>query len=213
MTQQVITLRKAQLSIRERLKKRYGHLQPLQLEDLASAYHTALSLAKPFSEMVKAFTQTCNQPDLEWQCRPGDGVKNPARILEKAFNEEVPLDFLGGKIIALTIKQIYEIAQEIPRYFEVCGFKDRFEVAQKSGYRDLQFQVKLKHGHIAELKVVHRAIDELDAIEHRIYEIVRMLAAKEMNTSESKVYEQLRDTSKNLYTDVWQSILSDEVRK
>lgn len=111
------------------------------------------------------------------------------------------------------MKQVYEVAQEIPKHFEVCGFKDRFETPQKSGYRDLQFQVKLNQGHIAELKVVHRAIDELDAIEHRIYEIVRMLAAKEMNASESKVYEQLRDTSKNLYNGVWEAILKAEVRK
>ncbi len=208
-----ITLGKAQLHIRERLQRRYGHLQPIQPEDLATAYHTALRLAKTFSEAVKLCTAECNQPNLEWQCRPGNGVKNPMRILEKAFNEEVPLDFLGGKIIASTIKQVYEVAREIPKHFEVCGFKDRFEIPQKSGYRDLQFQVKLSHGHIAELKVVHQAMDELDAIEHRIYEIVRMLAAQEMNVSESKVYEQLRNTSKNLYADVWQSILEAEVRR
>jgi hypothetical protein len=210
---QARTLAQTQLRIRAQLQKRFQHLEPVQKEDLATAYHTALKLTDTFSKMVEDFTTQVNNQDLECKCRPGNGVKNPARILEKAYGEPIPLDFLGGKIIAPTLKRIYDIAQKVPEHFKICGFKDRFETPQSSGYMDLQFQVELGTGHIAELKIVHQAMDELDAIEHRIYEIVRMLVAKEMNESETKVYRSLRETSQSLYTEVWESILKTEVKK
>jgi hypothetical protein len=109
----------------------------MQKEDLATAYHTALKLTSTFSKMVEDFTTQVNNQDLECKCRPGNGVKSPARILEKAYGEPIPLDFLGGKIIAPTLKRIYEIAQQVPEHFTVCGFKDRFETSQPFGYRDL----------------------------------------------------------------------------
>jgi hypothetical protein len=214
-------LLKPQIQIRERLQKRFQNLRPIQADDLVVAYHTALGLAVGFSEKVTAFTQVINQEDLNCKCRSGNGIKNPARILEKAYifengssRTKIPLDFLGGKIIAPTLKRIYEIAQYVSEHFTVQGFNDRFETPEKSGYRDLQFHVEIANGHIAELKIVHRAIDELDAIEHRIYEIRRMLSTKkELNESETKVYDSLVRTTEELYADTWQSILNNEVRK
>jgi hypothetical protein len=214
-------LDQTQLRIRAQLQKRFQSLRPIQADDLVIAYHTALGLAVQFSGKVTDFTQIVNQEDLECKCRPGNGVKNPARILEKAYifengssRTKIPLDFLGGKIIAPTLKRIYEIAQQMPEHFTVQGFNDRFETPEKSGYRDLQFHVEITDGHIAELKIVHRAIDELDAIEHRIYEIRRILSTKrELNESETKVYDSLVRTTEELYADTWQSILNNEVRK
>lgn len=200
------------LLLREKLKQRYGHLKPIQNDDLATAYHKALKLTSRFSNMVEIFTKQINREDLECHCRPGNGVKSPTRILEKAFGEPIPLDFLGGKIIALSMRRIYEIAQSVDTHFTICGFKDRFEQPQQFGYRDLQFQVEID-GHIAELKIVHRSIDELDSIEHRIYEIVRMLSAKQnLNESEIKVYDSLGEITKKLYADTWKSILKAEVQ-
>ncbi len=207
----VLELPQAQLQIRERLKNRFQTLRPVQIESLAVAYNTALKNAASFSTLVENFARDVSETDLEWKCRPGDGVKSPTRILEKAFNEAIPLDFLGGKIIAPSLTRIYQIAQRVHEHFKVCGFKDRFETPQRSGYRDLQFQVQLENGHIAELKIVHRAIDQLDDIEHRIYEIIRMLAAKQMNEAETKVYDALGNTSKKLYRETWESILKAEV--
>jgi hypothetical protein len=97
---QTRTLAQTQLRIRAQLQKLFQHLEPVQKDDLATAYYTALKLTDTFSKMVEDFTTQVNNQDLEWKCRPGNGVKNPARILEKAYGEPVPLDFLGGKIIA-----------------------------------------------------------------------------------------------------------------
>ncbi len=211
---QARTLAQTQLRIRAQLQKRFQRLEPVQKEDLATAYHTALKLTDTFSKMVEDFTTQVNNQDLECKCRPGNGVKNPARILEKAYGEPIPLDFLGGKIIAPTLKRIYEIAQQVPKHFNVCGFKDRFETSQTFGYRDLQFQIEIDEGHIAEFKIVHRSMDELDTVEHGIYEIVRMLSAKQnLNESEIRVYESLGKITAELYADTWTSILQAEVKK
>ena len=114
-------LLKPQIQIRERLQERFQNLRPIQADDLVIAYHTALGLAVWFSEKITTFKEIVNQEDLNCKCRSGNGVKDPARILEKAYifkdgssRTKIPLDFLGGKIIAPTLKRIYEIAQFVP---------------------------------------------------------------------------------------------------
>ena len=85
---------------------------------------------------------------------------------------------------------------------------------QQSGYRDLQFQIELKGQHIAELKVVHLKINELDEIEHYMYEIIRRLNAKfihdTLTQAEIKVRENLIASSLKLYNETWQDILESE---
>jgi hypothetical protein len=104
-------------------------------------------------------------------------------------------------------------AGRIPDLFEVVGFKDRIGKPQRSGYRDLQFQVSIK-GHIAEVKVVHARMDELDDTEHRIYEIIRSLEAKGelVSSVETNVIRRLIEASRSLYTETWQRILIEEAR-
>lgn len=202
------------LRISCRLESEFSQIQPNQIGDLAHAYHVGLQLAPTWSEQVKVFAALHNHNDLICSCRPGNGVKDPTRILEKAYSSPVPLDFLGGKIVASSLARVYEIAQEVPKHFTVCGFSDRFLNPQRSGYRDLQFQIDLSGQHIAELKVVHYKINELDEIEHQIYEILRRLNAKlvydTLNQAEIKVRENLIATSLALYNEIWQDIRKSE---
>ena len=78
----------------------------------------------------------------------------------------------------------------------------------------MQFQIDLGGQHIAELKIVHQKINELDEIEHQIYEILRRLNAKLMhdtlNQAEIKVRENLIATSLALYNEIWQDIRKSE---
>ena len=202
------------LRVSRHLESKFNQIQPSQIGDLAHAYHVGLQLAPDFSEQVEVFTALQNHNDLSCSCRPGNGVKDPTRILEKAYSSPVPLDFLSGKIVAISLARVYEIAQEVPKHFTVCGFSDRFLNPQRSGYRDLQFQIDLGGQHIAELKIVHQKINELDEIEHQIYEILRRLNAKLMhdtlNQAEIKVRENLIATSLALYNEIWQDIRKSE---
>ena len=200
--------------VSRRLKSKFDQPQPIQTGDLAQAYHTGLQLALAYSQQLQVFTTLQNNDDLICSCRPGNGVKNPTRILEKALGNPVPLDFLGGKIVAGSLTRVYEIAERIPDHFTVRYFSDRFLNPQQSGYRDLQFQIELKGQHIAELKVVHLKINELDEIEHYMYEIIRRLNAKlihdTLTQAEIKVRENLIASSLKLYNETWQDILESE---
>ena len=200
--------------VSRRLKSKFDQPQPIQTGDLAQAYHTGLQLALAYSQQLQVFTTLQNNDDLICSCRPGNGVKNPTRILEKALGNPVPLDFLGGKIVAGSLARVYEIAERIPDHFTVRYFSDRFLNPQQSGYRDLQFQIELKGQHIAELKVVHLKINELDEIEHYMYEIIRRLNAKlihdTLTQAEIKVRENLIASSLKLYNETWQDILESE---
>ena len=200
--------------VSRRLKSKFDQPQPIQTGDLAHAYHTGLQLALAYSQQLQVFTTLQNNDDLICSCRPGNGVKNPTRILEKALGNPVPLDFLGGKIVAGSLARVYEIAERIPDHFTVRYFSDRFLNPQQSGYRDLQFQIELKGQHIAELKVVHLKINELDEIEHYMYEIIRRLNAKlihdTLTQAEIKVRENLIASSLKLYNETWQDILESE---
>ena len=200
--------------VSRRLKSKFDQPQPIQTGDLAQAYHTGLQLALAYSQQLQVFTTLQNNDDLICSCRPGNGVKNPTRILEKALGNPVPLDFLGGKIVAGSLARVYEIAERIPDHFTVRYFSDRFLNPQQSGYRDLQFQIELKGQHIAELKVVHLKINELDEIEHYMYETIRRLNAKlihdTLTQAEIKVRENLIASSLKLYNETWQDILESE---
>jgi ppGpp synthetase/RelA/SpoT-type nucleotidyltranferase len=197
--------------IARRVSQKYV-AQPL---GLAGAYQQAIQLSEAYYADLDKFTQRIAlNGDLSLKCRPNN-VKSPTRILEKAFDETVPLDLLGGKIICPSLDRVYTVAQSVEKTFKIVGFKDRFAEPQSSGYRDLQFQVQIEQRHIAELKVVHVRINELDEIEHRLYEIVRTLNKKvrssEINFAENMVREELQKTSRKLYNSTWQVILRAEV--
>jgi hypothetical protein len=145
--------------------------------DLIRAYAQARRLAEGFAERLAA---------AQWpaaavsQTRP-NGVKSLERIVEKYLYSQnalqVPLDMLAGKIVVTSLWNLYDVALHVAQVFPVVGYRDRVVRPQASGYRDLQFILNVD-GHYAELKVMHRFIDELDAYEHRLYEIRRSLKAR-----------------------------------
>lgn len=179
--------------------------------DLILAYREAHEHSSTFETLMAEAAKTLQ---CEFRCRPGAGVKAAERLLEKARTSgKVPLDLLGGKLIEHSLESMFRTATRIPELFEVVGFKDRIGKPQRSGYRDLQFQVSIE-GHIAEVKVVHARMDELDDTEHRIYEIIRSLEAKGdlVSSVETNVIRRLIEASRSLYTETWQRILIEEAR-
>jgi hypothetical protein len=82
--------------------------------------------------------------------------------------------------------------------------------SQESGYRDLQCLVNFSD-HIVELKICHNASDEADAIEHRVYEIIRSMRSVNPTSSELFVKQELFELQQKLYTRVWKAVLAQEV--
>jgi hypothetical protein len=201
----------------EALQRRYPIAVPpntvTQEGDAAMAFERAKLYKDDFERQVRDLAE---RESVKWGCRPGSGVKSAERILEKAVNGIVPLDMLGGKFVVTSLEDAYRIGQCVSAGFQVRGFKDRFAKPQRSGYRDLQFTIELngEHGvHLAEVKVVLEAFDELDETEHRIYEIVRSLEHRlkqgKISPSEQDVMQRLLDLSRALYTERWEAVLRE----
>ena len=191
------------------------------------AYAAAKARAEPFRAQVEAFGKRLH---IAATTRPGD-VKNLERIVEKYTTSlALPLDLLGAKVVVNSLDKLYEVADSVQSSFEVVAYKDRILSPQKSGYRDVQFIVSVagKAGtnetpHYAELKIMHAFFDEMDAYEHRLYEIRRGLEASEkerlslaaparaeargradlLTPIERLVYTQLSESSKALYVGTW----------
>jgi hypothetical protein len=183
---------------------------------IQAAYQLALQQAAAFEEHISGLARAFDIRDRNWNCRPGNGVKDAHRILEKAakFGIGVPKDMLGAKFIVETLEEAYKLAAVFATLdgpLQPVGFADRFVEPQKSGYRDLQFEM-LFEGLIVEVKICHELMDELDSVEHKIYEIVRTLEPKKdrLNSSERMVLEQLNEISKRLYADAWNRVLERE---
>lgn len=195
--------------------------------DFFKAYAAAKARADQFRGQVEAFGARLN---VSATTRPGD-VKRLERIVEKYTTSlALPLDLLGAKVVVNSLSKLYEVADSVDGHFEVVAYKDRILSPQKSGYRDVQFIVSGagKAGteetpHYAELKIMHASFDEMDAYEHRLYEIRRGLEASEkerlsrvtpahaqvrvradmLTLIERLVYNQLSDSSKALYAGTW----------
>jgi len=152
------------------------------------------------------------------------------RIVEKySVDLRLPLDILAGKVVVDSLWDLYDVASKLPESFQVVGYRDRVVRPQNSGYRDLQFTVEMG-GHYAELKVMHRFIDELDEHEHRLYEIRRGLEAKResrlfapeihadtpllsipvLSPIEQLTLDRLKATSADLFNGAWTLVLAAE---
>ena len=199
-------------------------------KEFVQAYTSAQERVLPFERQVEAFGLRFH---VEATCRPG-GVKKLERMVEKYRNSlQLPLDLLGAKVVVDSLWELYDMASKISELFPVVAYRDRVVFDQK-GYRDLQFVVDVG-GHYAEVKVIHRLVDELDVYEHRIYEVRRSLEAKIKNLVyeggwgespwgeapygdppptltliEQLVLDKLRATSADLFNDAWKMVLAAE---
>ncbi|HET6289120.1 MAG TPA: hypothetical protein VFG15_20530 [Amycolatopsis sp.] len=100
----------------------------------------------------------------------GDYEGNPSRLL----------DLVGALVRFDTVAELYHALDALHAHLaeggapiRIVGIKDRFTHPQMSGYRDLLMTVRLSNGHIAELRLHLRHIDEVAVYEHSLYEVRR----------------------------------------
>lgn len=192
-------------ALRARFPKRPAEIrQPTQ--NLQDAYAQAQDLSNEFLSQLTLFGTLSGARATP---RP-NGIKSWARTEEKGnLFGLVPLDILGGKYVFGQLAPLYAAAARVHESFDVLAFQDRFLKPQASGYRDLQFVVSVQ-GHAAEIKFCHAAFDELDAYEHRLYEMRRVLERKaELSAIERIVLDTLIDASTLMYQQVWASVSAE----
>lgn len=196
---------------------------PAELEQLETnfirAYSAARAAVPVFTAQLSHFGQITG---AQASNRPG-GIKSLERLVEKySLTEELPLDVLAGKAVASSLREMYRLAALVPQQFAVRGLRDRLVRPRASGYRDLQFIVDIQ-GQLAEFKIVHTLFDELDAYEHRLYEMRRSLEARTgsavptgaptLSVIEALVLDKLIDVSADLFQQTWKLVLRREVEE
>lgn len=120
-------------------------------------------------------------------------VRAADKIAEYDNDASKLTDLVGSKIQYATVADAYKGLEVLLDQVQTDGskvtivkFKDRFLKPQDSGYRDLQFNVRLELAdgtfHVAELRLHLKPIDDVADFEHALYEVRRdfaTLAAEE----------------------------------
>lgn len=188
---------------------------PQGARHIVEAYRQAKALAPEFRARVGA---CADRLKVRCRVRPGD-LKNANRAIEKMTPPEdedeeltLPVDLLGGTLICSTLSEMYEVAARLREDFEVVSFRDRMIRPIATGYRDLQISVSLD-GHVAEVKILHELMAQVDAYEHKVYEIQRGIEAQKrakMPFAENVVTKSLYMASRRIYSNTWGEILTRE---
>jgi hypothetical protein len=109
--------------------------------------------------------------------RPGpkDDDRAKAKIAGYDGDASKLTDLVGVKIQFDTLADVYNALNAVMDNpdLRIVSFDDRFANPQDSGYRDLQMNVRLPNGHVAELRLHLKHIDTVSAYEHALYEVRR----------------------------------------
>ncbi len=148
------------------------------------------------------------------------GLKSKERSLEKIASDyggdvSKLLDIAGSKVVYKTLDELYKALEKFFNEFEILKFKDRILNPLSTGYRDILMNIKMKNGHIVELRFHLKAMDEAAEIGHKWYEIVRTITTnakkegRKLNLQEFKKIQELEANSKKLYTKAWKKIIKN----
>ncbi|MFC4084091.1 WXG100-like domain-containing protein [Amycolatopsis samaneae] len=117
-----------------------------------------------------------NDGHAGYRTEPKDDDRALAKIRGKYKGDASRLtDLVGAKVQFDTVADAYAALarlQEDPS-LKIVKFDDRFASRQESGYGDLQLNVRLDNGHVAELRLHLTHMDVVADYEHALYEVRR----------------------------------------
>ncbi len=84
-------------------------------------------------------------------------------------------DLAGAMIQYGTLADLYRGLEHLVRTAgpAIVSLEDRFARPQPSGYRDVQLRLRMSNGHIAELRLHLRGVDDVATWEHALFEVTR----------------------------------------
>ncbi|RSM37061.1 NAD--arginine ADP-ribosyltransferase [Amycolatopsis balhimycina DSM 5908] len=107
------------------------------------------------------------------------GPKSEGRAMDKIntnYNGDASrlVDLAGAMIQFERVQDAYAALARIAEHpdLEIVDFDDRFANPAPAGYRDLQMSVRID-GHVAELRLHLKSLDDVSAYEHSLYEVRR----------------------------------------
>ena len=113
--------------------------------------------------------------DVKGRQEPKEDDRAMAKIRKYGFNGAKLTDLVGARIQFERVADLYRTLDHLRQDPEVriVEFTDRIADPKPSGYRDLQMSVRLPNGHVAELRLHLKGIDDVADYEHALYEVRR----------------------------------------
>jgi hypothetical protein len=146
---------------------------------------------------------------------PNDGLKSYDRIKAKADSDyggnlAKVVDIVGGKIIFDDLDSMYMSLEYLSTNYQLVRIKDKFINPGKDGFRNIIINFKSNNGHIVELQLNIKAIDQAAKEGHKIYETIRKLSPdfEKLTNEERARLSSLKKKSNNLYFEAWQNYLN-----
>ena len=180
---------------------------------LAERYKEAVVAQAQLTEIVNEIA-AANDGDPHSRTEPKKiGRANDKIVANYQGDASRLIDMAGCYIQFDRVQDAYSalaVLSSDPR-LEIVHFEDRFAVPEPSGYRDLQMNVRMPNGHIAELRLHLKALDEIAVYEHALYEVRRdfKTAQKEaklpeMGPEEAALRDALLARERDLFWDALQ---------
>ncbi|WP_244180283.1 toxin glutamine deamidase domain-containing protein [Amycolatopsis pretoriensis] len=147
------------------------------------------------------------------------GPKSIGRAMDKIAGYEGDasqlIDLAGAMIQFERVQDAYAALERVAAHpeLDIVKFEDRFANPAEAGYRDLQMSVRID-GHVAELRLHVKALDDVSAYEHSLYEVRRDLKAlrkaegrAKFTTEEQALIDGLIKRERELFWDALQGSL------
>jgi Region found in RelA / SpoT proteins len=93
------------------------------------------------------------------------------------------VDLAGARVEFDSVDKVYralDAARRLPGV-KIVRFKDRLTGPQESGYGDLLLNLRMRNGHVAELRLQLASAERVSSYEHALYETTRDLRARAMD--------------------------------
>jgi hypothetical protein len=148
-------------------------------EYLDALYAAASDVQSDLSALARALAE----PDgrrvgtAGWRREPKDRQRAKDKIDEYGGDVSRLVDLAGAKVEFESLDELYAALGRLAASPEVriVRFKDRFRVPQESGYRDILLVLRMRGGHLAELRLHLAGLESVAVWEHALYEVRRDL--------------------------------------
>ncbi|MDX2305509.1 MAG: DUF4157 domain-containing protein, partial [Microscillaceae bacterium] len=140
------------------------------------------------------------------------GLKGRERALEK-INKDYGgdasqlIDIAGAQIVFTKIDELYKALKKISQKATIVKFKDKIVSPYDSGYGDIKISLRMSNGHVVELKLLMKNIEEISSREHALYDKIRS------GIKLTPVEQQQADSFAGEYKEAWKKILEQNKKK
>ena len=113
--------------------------------------------------------------DVKGRLEPKEDDRAMAKIRKYQYDGAQLTDLVGARIQFERVADLYRTLDQLRQDpgVTIVEFSDRIADPKPSGYRDLQMSVRLENGHVAELRLHLKYIDDVADYEHSLYEVRR----------------------------------------